>query len=124
MIRASYSTGPNACPMATAHGDLDGGGCVRDDRVQRIGGRAEHGVSCLFPPVDRAHGRSRSVADDLIDRSLVPAVRPGRTDADPDLDRSWRIGCRELPASAAVRRHASSRPGPIRHTVAGRSCPA
>ena len=71
-----------------ASGDLDGGGCVRDDRVQRIGGRAEHGLICLFPPVNRAYGCSRSVVDDLTDRSLVPAVRPGRIDADPDLDRS------------------------------------
>jgi hypothetical protein len=77
---------PNSCPIATAS-DLDFRGRVRDDRVRRTGGRAEHGVGCLFSPDDRAHGRSRFAADHLIDRSLVPAVRPGRTDADPDLDR-------------------------------------
>jgi hypothetical protein len=69
-----------------SRGDLDGGGSVRDDRVRASD--AEHGVSCQFPPVNGAHGRSRSVIDDGVDRSLGPAVRPGRIDADPDLDRS------------------------------------
>jgi hypothetical protein len=38
--------------------------------------------------VVRAHGGSRTVVGEHIDRSLVPAIRLGRIDADSDLDRS------------------------------------
>jgi hypothetical protein len=105
-----------------APGDLDGGGCVRDDRVQRIGGHAERGLSCLSPPINRGHGCSRSVIDDLVDRSLVRptaaqlAVVASVRSPDRSLDRSSDAH----PTNGNPVKFRGSRPGHS-FTYAGRS---
>ena len=58
------------------------------------------------------------------DPCLLAAVCRGRIDADPDLDRSRRSGAGSSRPVRLRASPASSRQGPIRHTVAGRSYPA